>query len=211
MQVSATTILLAAVVVGAAAYALLGNPPAPSEAPRAMAPPEEVHPDETMPELPPEDPEGVADPASDEMEDIAPDNEPATIEWSVPAGWKTVPSPSSMRIATYSVGDAEVSVVRAGGDESANVQRWVDQFGGATAKRRTQKVHGLDVTLVELEGAYTNTMVPNGSPQPGWALVAAIVRAPGQPYFFKMTGPVATVRGAQAAFAKLVESIKTVD
>jgi hypothetical protein len=169
-----------------------------------------------MPELPQEDPEGLNAEAPGEGQDIAPDDEPAAIEWSIPAGWRILPNPSPIRIATYLVpraagdgADAEVSVSRAGGDESANIQRWVDQFEAASQpKRRAQKVRGLDVTLVEIEGTYTSTMDPSAGPRPGWALLAAIVRSPGQPYFFKMIGPAATVHGARTSFAKLVESIQ---
>jgi hypothetical protein len=222
MQISATTLLLGVVVLAAVGYAVFGGSAPTLDAPRAStAPPAATGPDETMPELPQEDPEGTADPGTDETqdmaEDIAPDREPPAITWSVPTGWKTVPNPSSMRIATYLVhraahdeNDAEVSVVRAGGGESSNIQRWADQFEGSTPVRRTKKVRGLDVTVVEIEGAYTNTMMENAGPQPGWALVAAIVKTQGQPYFFKMTGPVATVRGALGAFGNLVESIQPV-
>ena len=194
---------MAAVIVAAGAYALTRDAPAP-EAPHPVA-------------TPAQDP--VDDPASPDdpnPPDLAPDDEPAAIQWSVPAGWRTVPSPSSMRLATYLVAraagdaaDADVSVSRAGGDESTNIERWVGQFEGAGApKRRTQKVRGIDVTVVEIEGTYTNAMQPEAPPRPGWALLGAIVKSRGQPYFFKMTGPAATVHAARASFEKLVESLE---
>src|SRR5215469_2883131 len=122
MQVSASTIVLGAVVLAAAGYAFFGGASPPVAEVRATTPPAQTEaaptgPAESMPELPQEDPEGTVDPGSDETQapedmgqDIAPDREPAAITWSVPAGWKTVPNPSSMRIATYLADDAEVSV-----------------------------------------------------------------------------------------------------
>ena len=104
--------------------------------------------------------------------------------------------------------DADVSVTRAGGDVSANIARWGTQFEGAgEPKLKTQTVHGLEVTVVELEGTYGSAMSADTKPRPGWALLGAIVRTRGQPYFFKMTGPAATVHGARAAFTSLVDSV----
>jgi hypothetical protein len=147
--------------------------------------------------------------------ELAVDDEPAAIEWTVPATWHTMPNPSSMRLATYSVpraagdpADADVSVTRAGGDTASNIERWTGQFAGAEPpKPSVHTVRGLEVTVVELEGIYTNGMSPGAKPQPGWALLAAIVKTPGMPYFFKMTGPAATVRAARTAFTAMIDGI----
>ncbi|HEY6459289.1 MAG TPA: hypothetical protein VIY73_04035 [Polyangiaceae bacterium] len=149
---------------------------------------------------------------------LAADDESPSIEWSVPAGWRIVANASSMRIATYAVphaagdaADGDVSVTRAGGAVAANVARWQGQFEGASPPAETTKmVRGLEVTLVSLEGTYAGGMDPSAPAHPGWALLAAIVRSRGQPYFFKMTGPAATVRAARPAFDGLVASIKPV-
>ena len=42
----------------------------------------------------------------------------------------------------------------------------------------------------------------------GYALLGAIVETPGGPYFFKLTGPKATVAGAKATFYKLLDSLR---
>jgi hypothetical protein len=218
-----TTLLLVVCVLAAGAYALTRDPPAAVH-PRVVEMQPEPAPD-------PAGEPGESDPSGDDLteddpsmgqaspSDVPPDDEPPALEWSVPAAWRTVPSPSSMRIATYSVpraagdsSDAEVSVTRAGGDVASNVERWVAQFEDAGApSRRQQRIHGLDVTVVEIEGAYTSAMHPDTPPRPGWALLGAIVGTRGQPYFFKMTGPAATVHGARGAFAKLVESLRPTD
>ena len=121
-----------------------------------------------------------------------------------------------MRIATYGVPhakddavDAEVSVSRAGGDMASNIDRWTGQFaGGAEPKQSSHAVKGMTVTVVEMEGTYTNGMAPGAKPMTGWALLAAIVKTPGMPYFFKMTGPAATVHGAKAVFTAMIDGIQ---
>jgi hypothetical protein len=218
--VPAATLLLGAALLVAGGFAVLHDA-SPSDGPRVVAAapagdnagdvpaPEETDPTEGMPTS--GDP---TRPPPDLMPAL--DEEPAAIVWSVPPGWKTVPSPSTMRLATYAVphapGDAEdadVSVTRAGGDVAANVARWVGQFSpGRETARRSEKVHGLDVTVVEVEGDYTSMMHPE-VPQRGWALLGAIVAAPGQPYFFKMTGPATTVHAARPAFARLLDSVES--
>lgn len=149
---------------------------------------------------------------------LAADDESPSVEWTVPAGWRVVANASAMRLATYAVPhaagdavDADVSVTRAGGDVAANVARWRGQFEGASPPAETTKtVHGMEVTLVSLEGTYAGGMDPSAPAHPGWALLAAIVRSRGQPYFFKLTGPAATVRAARPSFDALVASVKPV-
>lgn len=210
MQVSLSTLLLGGAVLAAGAFAL-GRQTSP-EPPRII---------ETRPETPAEpmeDMEPTADtpPASPHgSQGLAADDEPAAIEWTVPAGWHTMPNASSMRLATYSVpraagdpADGDVSVTRAGGDTASNIERWTGQFEGAPAPTpKTHTVHGFEVTIVEIEGTYTNAMAPGAKPQPGWALLAAIVKTPGMPYFFKLTGPAATVHAARAAFTAMIDGI----
>jgi hypothetical protein len=208
MQVSSSTLLVAVVVLGAGAFALLRDPP----------PPDAIHAIAPSSDQPPEDPDpGAGDPnAEANQADPEPDDEPPAMAWTVPAAWRTLPNPSAMRIATYGVprvagdsADAEVSVTRAGGDVDANVERWASQFaGGSEPRRSAQTVHGFRVTVVEIEGTFTNAMVEGARPQPAWALLAAIVHTPGQPYFFKMVGPVATVHAARPAMQGLLGSLR---
>jgi hypothetical protein len=220
MQVSLSTLLLGFVVVAAGAFAL-GRETSPEAAPIVASQPEVAPrqgPDLDQGEPAEDDPHENPHAGLGGKPDLAADTEPAAVQWSVPSGWRTLPNPSSMRIATYAVpryaGDpeeADVSVTRAGGDVSSNVERWAQQFEGAgEPKLRSQTVHGLEVTVVEIEGAYASAMHPE-TPRPGWALLGAIVKTRGQPYFFKMTGPAATVRAARAGFSSLIESLRSTD
>jgi len=224
MQIPQSTLILGAVLLGAGAFAL-GRETAPSdthvvEVERPASP----EPAQEDPGTPP--PTGVHGSPSGPMgptgatggmgtSDLAADDEPAALEWTVPPAWHTMPNPSSMRLATYSVphvagdpADGDVSVTRAGGDTSANIARWAGQFEGAAAPApKSHVVHGMEVTIVEIEGTYTNGMAPGAKPQTGWALLAAIVKTPGMPYFFKLTGPAATVHATRAAFTSMVDGV----
>ncbi|MEO6420981.1 MAG: hypothetical protein ABIP39_16335, partial [Polyangiaceae bacterium] len=82
-------------------------------------------------------------------------------------------------------------------------------FEGSPKETRTvKKVHGVKVTIVEIAGTYLSGGM-GGAPgsHAGWSMLSAIVESPGSPYFFKLTGPTATVRGAHPAFDTLVDSI----
>jgi hypothetical protein len=88
-----------------------------------------------------------------------------------------------------------------GGGVDDNVDRWVAQFsGGSKPERTTQQINGLKVTRVEVTGTYTPMRMPGmatpPSPHTGWRLLGAIVEAPSGLWFFKVTGPDATVKAA---------------
>jgi hypothetical protein len=129
-----------------------------------------------------------------------------------PRRWQRKTPSTSMRAAEYAVpraagdsDDGECIVITfgpgQGGGIDDNVNRWVAQFTGATPPVRTNReVHGLKVTRVETAGTYTPMRMP-GMPaapasRPGWRLVGEIVEAPSGLWFFKLTGPDATVKAA---------------
>lgn len=140
---------------------------------------------------------------------------PPSIEWTVPTRWQLVPSESKMRVATYKIPraagdseDAELSVIRAGGDMDSNIDRWIGQFdesGQQTAKRLDKTISGFKVAVIEIKGAYTGM---GGAPHPGYAMLSAIVDTADMKHFFKMTGPEKTVLAARAEFDALVDSLK---
>ena len=136
-----------------------------------------------------------------------------SLVWKAPASFAEAPNPSKMRLATYKVpragndrDDAELSVTVAGGDVTANIERWAGQFeGGATPKKTARTVGTLKVTLVELSGTYMGGMGALSGSHPNWTLYAAIVEtAAGESTFFKMTGPTATVKAGTAAFDAMI-------
>lgn len=213
IQLSPTTMIFVAVLVGAGAFAA-GRSTSPA-APAAPASPEvaSTSTSTSTTELPPGHPpvEGNAfAPAAASESDLA---------WQVPSRWQSVPSTSSMRLATYRIphapGDAEdpeVSVMQAGGTVDANAKRWIEQFdaeGQKTAKRSTRKVNGLEVTIVEVDGKYSGGMGAGAREQENWSLVGVIVATPGMPHFFKVTGPTKSVKAARAEVDELIGSLST--
>jgi hypothetical protein len=197
---------------------------APSEAAAPpAAPPAAVPSHETMGELPEGHPPiGAGTPA-------IPPPPPgsgvgsAAMTWKVPEGWTEEPPASAMRRAQYRVpgkaGDAECVVYYfgpgQGGDPRANALRWATQFKQPDGRDSAQllkttpiDVGGLTVLLVEVNGTYDNPMV-NNEAKPGYMLLGAVAEGPDANWFFKLTGPEATVQAQRQAFDRLVHSLRT--
>jgi hypothetical protein len=164
-------------------------------------------------ELPPGHPPVGSGAGMGDLGSAAADAPETPLTWKVPKRWIKVPSPSSMRLATYRVPpDAEMSVTQAGGTVDANAERWIGQFDEAArkgARRTTRKVHGLDVTIVEVSGQYSGGMSADAGGA-GFALVGVIVGTPqgAMPHFFKLTGPAKSVAAARGEVDELVGSLE---
>ncbi len=130
-----------------------------------------------------------------------------------------------MRKATYLVPrvagdseDAELGVFYfgpgQGGGIDANVERWVKQFTDVPpdrVKREDRKANDLLAHLVEIDSGTFNANVMAQGPKKlkkDHALLGAIVEAPSGAYFFKLTGPKATVKAAKKPFLALLDSVK---
>ncbi len=145
-----------------------------------------------------------------------------SVTWTVPSSWKTMPA-RMMRKATYEAtgkaGPAEIGVFYfgpgQGGGIEANINRWVGQFQDLPkdgASRSEKKVAGLKHTTVEVaRGTFGGgmQMMPNAPSQKkdNWGMIATIVETPEGPYFFKMTGPAATVAEHKAHFDALLATV----
>ncbi|MEO8179355.1 MAG: hypothetical protein ABI895_11040 [Deltaproteobacteria bacterium] len=167
-------------------------PPAPAAAPVAQV----------KPTPPPEPPKPAAKP----------------LEWDDPPQWKKVPA-SGMRKASYQIpaakGDkepAELNVFILGGDVDSNIQRWVDEFSGVTPKgvvRTDRTVNEMRQAVVEIpKGKFSGGRSDKGASD-NYGLLGAIVVAPsGDKYFFKLTGPSATVKAARDPFYSLLDGMR---
>jgi hypothetical protein len=231
---NASTVLVVAAVVGAAAFAAGRGSFGTTHAEPAIVPAAPAEHATRGEELPPGHP-SVGAPGSDPgAGDLPPGHPPippggpaegelaasapSSLSWTAPARWQKVPNPSTMRLATYRVPhvpgddeDPELSVSQAGGAVDANAARWVGQFDAAgqkTAKQTVRKVGDLEVTIVEAEGTFSGAMGRERDAEPGWALLGAIVATPGMPHFFKLTGPAKSVAAARAEFDALVDSLQ---
>jgi len=146
--------------------------------------------------------------------------------WDLPTGWTEVQPSSNMRLAQYAVsgsgGDGECVVFYfgpgQGGDPVANAQRWAGQFSqpdgsNSLDKMTIQPVDGgaLELSLVEVTGTYNGGMTTGptaAKPEPGWMLLGGIAMGPDAPWFFKFTGPQATLEENKEAFVGLLRSIR---
>ena len=146
------------------------------------------------------------------------------VTWVDPEGWPRDPKPRPMRNATFIVTrapgdseDGELSITYfgpgQGGDTQKNVERWLGQFTDRKpdeGRQADRTVNGLVQHTLEIdEGTFSSGMP--GGPQKAkkdYALLGAIVTAPSGAYFFKLTGPKATVNAARDKFYKFLDSVK---
>ena len=222
IRLELTSVIALCTVVGAATFALgrgssptSGTVPPGTQVEQAVSNTHEPPPGHpaTGTELPPNHP------PIDAVVPAAPSAPPDGVElaWVAPSRWQSVPNASSMRLASYKIprvkgdsDDAELSVMQAGGSVDANIERWVGQFGEdgkRTLRRSKERIAGLDVILVQLQGTFSGGMAKDARPIPDAALLGAIVVTPGSAHFFKMTGPARTVLAANDELHQLVASL----
>jgi hypothetical protein len=167
--------------------------------------------------------------ANDQVAPANPHGNPAElgIDWTDPPEWKRVQPKSSMRKASYEIPASgndkepgELSVFYFGPSEGGgvedNIKRWVGQFEGLkpdAVQRSERSVNDLTQYIVEVEsGSYSGTaMGPHAPAAPkkeNQGLLGAVIEAPTGRYFFKLSGPSATVKAARDPFFKLLDSIK---
>jgi hypothetical protein len=156
-------------------------------------------------------------------------SEAAGLRFHVPAEWARVPAPSDMRAAQYRVphteGDGEDGELvlfyfgeGKGGSADQNLDRWTGQFtqpDGKPSKEAAviviRTVNGLKETSVDVAGAYQPAQMggAGGEAKSGWRLLAAVVEGPGGPWFWRLTGPDATVKAAKPQFEALLTSLQS--
>jgi hypothetical protein len=210
---------LAAAVIAAAVVAAFGRQRPPAAPPADERAQEQASLDRDDPQPAEELPPGHPPVGSDLEQDQEADDSLA-ITWKVPAKWTVVPNPNKMRLATYHVpaaggapDEAIVTVARAGGSIEANLQRWREQFVDAGTGKRTEKIiKGLKVSLLEVSGTFQpGGIAPEGATlHRGYTLRGAVVETEEGAYFFKLTGPSASVRAARSDFDALIDGIAPV-
>lgn len=135
------------------------------------------------------------------------------LTWTAPSHWQAKPA-SAMRKGSYTVpgasgADADLSITAFPGDvggELANINRWRGQLSlppitEAELPTATEHVdaHGLHFTVVD----FANTA---DKPQ---RILGAFAAFDGATWFFKLTGPDATVANERAAFREFLQTVKT--
>lgn len=143
------------------------------------------------------------------------------LAFTLPESWQEEPPSSSMRMAQAAIpgpgGDGQLTVfffgVGGGGGVEANLQRWAGQVqaeAGAQPVRETFDTGSFKVHYLETAGTILPSQMGTGptSPQPGQRLMGAVVEGPGGPWFFKATGPEATMDAQRDAFKKMLRELK---
>ena len=154
-------------------------------------------------------PAGAADAAS------------AGLTFAIPAAWPSSAPTSNMRIAQAQIpgpgGDGSLAVFYfgpgGGGDLESNLERWIGQMGvapGTQPARERFASNGLTVTWIDVQGSLLPSTMGTGpaTEQPGSRLYGAVVEGPGGPWFFKATGPDATMQAALADFLAMLRSCR---
>jgi len=151
-----------------------------------------------------------------------------SVGYEIPAGWQKEQPRSAMRQAQYRLAraegdgeDAELAVFHfpgEGGSVKANVDRWIGQFSDDDGQPLTgpklmeeKTVNGTPVTIVDVSGTYSASMGGPMSPtveKPGFRMLAAIIETSDGPWFFKLTGPQATIRKWEASFQEFTDSLR---
>ncbi|HMB70028.1 MAG TPA: hypothetical protein VKU85_11985, partial [bacterium] len=156
--------------------------------------------------------EGPA-PAPAEAPDLAAtDGGTPLLSWTLPDGWEEVPSSSSMRLATFRVGEgdnaSEVAITRFPGQVGgllANVNRWRDQLDLAPVADLSEQdqtavsVAGSPGMLLDLAGA--------GASGDDERILVVLVPRGDFTWFLKMTGTYERLERERGGFESFVQSV----
>ncbi len=161
-------------------------------------------------------PDGTPTPAAPDQG--APAERASGLAFDLPAGWTSVPPASSMRLAQATIagpgGPAELGVFYfgpgQGGSADANIERWTGQISGGKPERGSFTANGLKITWVDARGTLQAVSMGMGpsSAQPDSRLLGAVVEGPGGPWFFKATGPEATLGPQREAFLGMLHKVR---
>jgi hypothetical protein len=159
----------------------------------------------------------------------APASTPAAtgdLQFKIPDGWASEAPSSSMRVAQYQLsaadGDAEAASLVVfyfgagqGGPVQANLDRWMGQIqqpdGGSSkdkAKTETLSVNGMNVTLLDVTGAYAGGDMGRAPAQAkeNYRMRAGVIESPKGAYFVKLVGPEKTVGKWDDSFIAFIKS-----
>ncbi len=131
------------------------------------------------------------------------------LKFGIPEGWKSTQPSSSMTAASYLIAaaGAQCNFSTAGGDVDSNIKRWQGQITDASGQPvqgevSQETVAGIRVTIFKATGTYAGM---GGSKQANTAFRGAIIQAPANMVFVKMTGPADKIGAADAAWDQVVK------
>ena len=144
---------------------------------------------------------------------------------TVPKEWKRENPASSMRAGQFRLSaasaesdDAELAIFAGiGGSVEENLQRWFNQFSqpdGSPSREKARvssfTVDEMTVTMADLSGTFAGSGMMGTSAQEklDYRLLAAIVEAPDDFYYFKLVGPEETLASWAESFGEFISSIR---
>ncbi|WDQ18800.1 hypothetical protein [Rhodopirellula sp. P2] len=172
----------------------------------------------------------VANPTNAQAQDAA-TAKPVTVDvfgagsLEVPASFKKTTPRSRIIEHEFSIQEGEgddapsarMTMMAAGGDVKANLERWKNQFSGSDKKigeSEEKKQGDWQTHVIEISGNFSETM--GGGPFSGGRVVkredygmlgAILVHPEGRKYFVKMIGPRTLIESNRDAFKKMIASI----
>lgn len=178
------------------------------------------------PAAPPADGGGPMAPLSSSGQALPPAGAPgagasAGIDFDLPAGWQSETPQSNMRLAQAAIpgpgGPGQLTVFYfgpgGGGGVDANIQRWIEQMDvapGTSPRPESFEANGYRISVIDVSGTLKPSMMGTGpeTPQPDSRLLGAVVEGPGGPWFFKATGPEATLGPQREAFLAMLRGVR---
>lgn len=143
------------------------------------------------------------------------------ILWTAPDNWLAVKPASAMRLAEYHLLGAdgtEPAVLSifyfgqgGGGATQMNIDRWVSQFKTVTGepKQSLDEIAGMKVHRIAVDGTFElDAAMGGGDTRADFSLLGAIAESSVGNYFFKLTGPAATIAAHKDGFNGFVASFK---
>lgn len=144
-----------------------------------------------------------------------------SVKFDVPANWPQQPPANQMRVTQATIpgaggpGDLVVFYFGPGGGGGVedNIQRWVAQMDpapGSDPQPETFEANGFRITWIDVSGTLKPSNMGTGpaTEQPNSRLFGAVVEGPGGPWFFKATGPDATLTAERDNFLKMLRSVR---
>lgn len=143
------------------------------------------------------------------------------LEWTVPSGWTEAPSPSQMRLLTFTIdglagAECYLAVLQgAGGGEAANLERWQGQLGlpalgeAGLAKLPKIQVLGREVAFFEGVGAFSGMQPgPEAGAESVAYLAGCAVPVGERTLFVKLVVPGVKEPTQREAFLAFLASLK---
>ncbi len=141
--------------------------------------------------------------------------------FTLPAGWIQETPSSSMRLAQAEVpgadGAGKLTVFYfgpgGGGPIDENLDRWVAQMEvdpGSQPTRESFETGAFKATWTQVHGTLkSGTMGGPADAQPNFSLLGAVVEGDQGPWFFKITGPAATLDAQKESFLNMLRSVRS--